>query len=398
MMCQSPNSIVNRQNPLPRWVIWAFFIVLGCLANHSHAQGCTQNQTLSNATSLNSSYLISSSARNRTIFSAEGIFVLDCTGFSAQMPIPNIKLFLIPTMLAQKPTLSSSSPIAAKTTFVINCQFNFICFDATGNAVVDAEDPDPGINGTLDIFISGVDSTGKQCFSSGQLLLTNLNPGVLLTSGGTTTSSCVRFIVKALLTLTQTKALTLKNIASIKLKSPQGAVLQFSIEETPSSLDIARAPVTLNVQNGTCAVKLSNTLLSFGVLKTSQINALANGGVAKTLPFSLDIGNCIGTSLGKNKMLRWIFDDPRLGDFTQMDNSPFGSAKGISAQIIADAKFDSSGNAMASNIITNGERYMASGKSADVQTLSYKVNIIRNTDAVVEGAFSSNATVVLDYQ
>jgi type 1 fimbria pilin len=96
-------------------------------------------------------------------------------------------------------------------------------------------------------------------------------------------------------------------------------------------------------------------------------------------------------------MLRWIFDDPKLDDFTRMENTPFGSAKGISAQIIADAKFDASGNAMASNIITNGEKYMASGKAADEQKLNYKVNIIRNSDAVVEGAFSSKATVVLDY-
>jgi len=400
MMCQTPYSIVKRQNPLPRWVIWAFFIVLGCLANHSHAQTptCTQNLALSKATPLDPSYLLSSSSRTRVIFKAEVIHVMDCTSFPLNTEITLMSALVQIAQLSSTPEIASSSPLNAKVTFRLQCDLANVCFDSAGINVIDAGDnPTSGIDGTLEIFYSGSNSLGQQCFNvtkvsgSGRLSIA-LQPFIVATS------TCQRVTMKLILTVQQTGGFYKSNVATINWKGiTPNPNFVFGVSQLSSDTFIQQ-PLTFNIQNGTCAVKLSNTLLSFGVLKTSQVNALANGGVAKTLPFSLDINNCVGTSLGKKKMLRWIFDDPKPDDFTRMENTPFGSAKGISAQIIADAKFDASGNAMASNIITNGEKYMASGKAADVQTLNYKVNIIRNSDAVVEGAFFSKATVVLDYQ
>jgi hypothetical protein len=398
-MCQTPYSIVKRQNPLPRWVIWAFFIVLGCIANHSHAQNCTKNLALSKATPLDSSYLVSSSSRTRVIFKAEVIHVVDCTSFPLNTSVAPMSADVGLALARSTPEITSTAPLNAKVTFRLQCEFTGVCFDSTGINVIDAGDnPTSGIDGTLEIFYSGQDSQGQQCFNTIEVANFSVSGKAIATSPKIVASTtCQRLTMKLILTVQQTGVFYKSNVATIKWPSVEnGNNFTFGVTTFSAQTRIVQ-PLTLNIQNGTCAVKLSNTLLSFGVLKPSQVNALANGGVAKTLPFSLDINNCVGTSLGKKKMLRWIFDDPKLDDFTRMENTPFGSAKGISAQIIADAKFDASGNAMASNIITNGEKYMASGKAADEQKLNYKVNIIRNSDAVVEGAFSSKATVVLDY-
>jgi len=151
--------------------------------------------------------------------------------------------------------------------------------------------------------------------------------------------------------------------------------------------------------SGTCALSLSNTNLNMGMVSPERISATPRNEVVMSKPLIMTVNNCTGFASGKNKVMQWVFTTPNSKDRTRMENALVtGGASGISAQIVADNKFDLSGNAMASRTITNGENYITSGKTSDNQTLNYQVNLIRNTDAVNAGAFSSTATVTLSYQ
>jgi type 1 fimbria pilin len=77
-----------------------------------------------------------------------------------------------------------------------------------------------------------------------------------------------------------------------------------------------------------------------------------------------------------------------------------GGSQGLSAEILADQKFtlDATPVAMGTNKIKSGENYITSGKTSDNQTLNYTVHLVRNSETVTNGGFTSTATVTMSYQ
>jgi type 1 fimbria pilin len=53
---------------------------------------------------------------------------------------------------------------------------------------------------------------------------------------------------------------------------------------------------------------------------------------------------------------------------------------------------------MGTNKIKSGENYITSGKTSDTQTLNYTVRLVRNSETVTNGGFTSTATVTMSYQ
>jgi type 1 fimbria pilin len=137
-----------------------------------------------------------------------------------------------------------------------------------------------------------------------------------------------------------------------------------------------------------------------GNFTPAQVTAIAQGNAVSTKPLSITISNCTGFTAGKNKVLQWTFAKPSA-DLTQMTNGAVsGASQGLSAEILADQKFtlDATPVAMGTNKIKSAESYITSGKSSDNQTLNYTVRLVRNSETVTNGGFTSTATVTMSYQ
>ncbi len=160
---------------------------------------------------------------------------------------------------------------------------------------------------------------------------------------------------------------------------------------------VIEAP-TFRVLTGTCSLSLSNTGINFQPISLNQLKAATNGTVVSSQDFTLAINNCQGTSIGTKKALTWTFTTPKASDLTRMENAVANGAKGMSAQIQADSKISPLDGSALPSVITSGETYIASGNTSNVQTLTYKANLIRNADTVTTGSFSSTAMVTLSYQ
>jgi type 1 fimbria pilin len=166
--------------------------------------------------------------------------------------------------------------------------------------------------------------------------------------------------------------------------------------------EVASSPATLTSQAGTCALSLSPTALNMGNFTPAQVTAIAQGNAVATKPLSINISNCTGFPAGKNKVLQWTFAKPSV-DLTQMNNAAetvSGGSQGLSAEILADQKFtlDAMPVVMGTNKIKSGENYITSGKTSDNQTLNYTVRLVRNSETVTNGGFTSTATVTMSYQ
>ena len=287
----------------------------------------------------------------------------------------------------------------------LNCGNPARCFDINNVALTPSSTS--GISLTTRITMRGTQANGTVChdapsLSSGTFTSNGVLQSVSL-SLNANAKDCDKFVINVESVLTQEAVFSPSNTAKIILNPPtlQPASGFLTGPNQMGSKIFTLFPNSTNfiAASGTCALSLSNTNLNMGMVSPERISATPRNEVVMSKPLIMTVNNCTGFASGKNKVMQWVFTTPNSKDRTRMENALVtGGASGISAQIVADNKFDLSGNAMASRTITNGENYITSGKTSDNQTLNYQVNLIRNTDAVNAGAFSSTATVTLSYQ
>lgn len=292
-----------------------------------------------------------------------------------------------------------------------------MCFDSANKSFSDTVTSvnGSGISHEYTAQINGLDNSSLDCVAS--LTTPSQGGGSVLGISGQWTirsvrinfsnSACSKIIIKVTGKITQTAAFYKSNAQTIRLDTDQDAstnfrfVLMSDIGTTFfTPIDLFSTPVSLTAQPGTCALSLSPTALNMGNFTPAQVSAIAPGNAVSTKPLAITIGNCAGFPVGLNKVLQWTFANPSA-DLTQMTNGAVsGASQGLSAEILADQKFtlDAIPVAMSSNKIKSGEDYITSGKTSDNQTLNYSVRLVRNSEPVSTGSFTSTATVTMSYK
>jgi len=298
----------------------------------------------------------------------------------------------------------------------ILCLLDKVCFDST-NASVVSSSLSSGIKHEIKTQVNGSDSQQKECVTSltqpSNRRGTDSEIGFSVQSRRVrvnfSNATCSKITINVAGNINQFAPFFLTNVQTIPLLFSKDPSKNFRIvlktNTSPSQIgiiDLFSSPVTLTGQTGTCALSLSPTALNMGNFTPAQVSAIAQGNAVSTKPLSITISNCTGFTAGKNKVLQWTFANPSA-DLTQMNNGAgavSGGSQGLSAEILADQKFtlDAIPVDMGTNKIKSGESYITSGKSSDNQTLNYTVRLVRNSETVTNGGFTSTATVTMSYQ
>jgi len=399
-----------------RWVVWVFLIGAFMAMNESHAQKCTGSTVTVNQT-LPPTMAFSLVNQTKILGSYEATVTLSgCSGFTRTQS-------LTLTLITTEAFTATVLPTVSGREFVISgdrvsCFRINMCFDSVNKSFFDTVTPvtQSGISHEYKAQINGLDNSSLECVAN----LTNPNVGsggVVEVSGLWTqyrvrinfsNSACSKIIIKVTGKITQTAAFYKSNAQTIRLDTDQDGSTNFrfvlvSEGVTPpvfTAIDLFSTPVSLTAQPGTCALSLSPTALNMGDFTLAKVSAIAQGNAVSTKPLAITIGNCTGFPIGLNKVLQWTFANPSA-DQTQMTNGTVsGASQGLSAEILADQKFtlDAIPVAMGSNKIKSGENYITSGKTSDNQTLNYTVRLVRNSETVSTGSFTSTATVTMSYK
>ena len=398
-----------------RWVVWVFLIGAFMAMNESHAQKCTGSTVTVNQT-LPPTMAFSLVNQTKILGSYEATVTLSgCSGFTPtqfltlnQLTTEAFSPTVLPTVSGRQFVISSERVAC----FRIN-----MCFDSANKSFSDTVTSvnGSGISHEYTAQINGLDNSSLDCVAS--LTTPSQGGGSVLGISGQWTirsvrinfsnSACSKIIIKVTGKITQTAAFYKSNAQTIRLDTDQDAstnfrfVLMSDIGTTFfTPIDLFSTPVSLTAQPGTCALSLSPTALNMGNFTPAQVSAIAPGNAVSTKPLAITIGNCAGFPVGLNKVLQWTFANPSA-DLTQMTNGAVsGASQGLSAEILADQKFtlDAIPVAMSSNKIKSGEDYITSGKTSDNQTLNYSVRLVRNSEPVSTGSFTSTATVTMSYK
>jgi type 1 fimbria pilin len=395
-----------------RWLVWVFLFAAFMTVNESHAQKCTSSSVLVNKI-LPTIMPFSFSSGTRVLGSyAATVTLTGCTGYSTTTPMSleiistdELFNFSIGTISGNEFTNSNEN---------ILCLLNNICFDSAGVPVVSSS-LSSGIKHEIKTQVNGSDSQQKECVTSltqpSNRRGTDSEIGFSVQSRRVrvnfSNATCSKITINVAGNINQFAPFFLTNVQTIPLLFIKDPSKNFRIvlktNTSPSQIgiiDLFSSPVTLTGQTGTCALSLSPTAINMGNFTLDQVKATAQGNAVSTKPLSITIGNCTGSTAGTNKVLQWNFAKPSL-DLTQMTNMAVsGASQGLSAEILADQKFTLVAIPvdMGSNKIISGESYITSGKTSDNQTLNYTVRLVRNSETVTTGGFSSTATVTLSYQ
>lgn len=399
-----------------RWVVWVFLLGAFMAMNESHAQSCTSSTVLVNRT-LPTSMPFSFSSGTKVLGSYEATATLSgCSGFTTTTPIvltQAVTEAIIPT--ATLPAVSGRQFLVSGDR--VACFRLGMCFDSSNTPFLDTATPvaGSGISHEYTAQINGLDNLLQECVAS----LTNPTQG----GGGIqnlvgnwifrrvrinfSNNACSKITIKVTGRITQTAAFYKSNAQTIRLDTANDGSTNFrfvlvsdAAKPLFPAIDLFSSPATLTSQPGTCALSLSPTSLNMGSFTPDAVSAIAQGNAVSTKPLAITIGNCTGFPAGKNKVLQWTFAKPSA-DLTQMTNAAvLQGAQGLSAEILADQKFtlDAIPVAMGSNKVKSGENYITSGKTNDNQTLNYTVRLVRDSQTVTNGVFTSTATVTMSYQ
>jgi type 1 fimbria pilin len=399
-----------------RWLLWVVLFAAFLTMNESHAQKCTSSTVLVNQT-LPTTMPFSFSSGTKVLGSYEATATLSgCSGFTTTTPLiltQAVTEAIIPTVTL--PTVSGRQFLVSGDR--VACFRINMCFNSSNTSFFDTATPvaGSGISHEYTAQINGLDNLLQECVAS----LTNPDQG----SGGIqnilgnwifrkvrinfSNNACSTITIKVTGRITQTAAFYKSNAQTIRLDTANDGSTNFRfvlVSDTSNpvftAIDLFSSPATLTSQPGTCALSLSPTALNMGNFTPAQVTAIAQGNAVSTKPLAITIGNCTGFPAGKNKVLQWTFAKPSA-DLTQMTNAAVLSpSQGLSAEILADQKFtlDAIPVAMGSNKVKSGENYITSGKTSDNQTLNYTVRLVRNSQTVTNGGFTSTATVTMSYQ
>jgi type 1 fimbria pilin len=398
-----------------RCLVWVFLFAAFMTVNESHAQKCA-NRTVLVKQTLPTIMPFSFSSGTKVLGSFEATLTLDnCSGYS---PARALKIRMAMSRAIQG---AGNDAVSGRqytvTNDAISCFVNNMCVDSENQVVRDifTSPASSGIKFGFEAQINGTDNASQECVAGlrrrpeddGEL---SGLPGIWFSrrvdlNFGNTNCSKITINVKG--RITQTAGFYKPNVQTIRLGTDNGDSTNFRFVILADSLineigfnELASSPASLTSQGGTCALSLSPTFVDMGNFTLDQVKAIAQGNAVATKTLSIIIRNCTGFAAGLNKVLQWNFAKPSV-DLTQMTNMAVsGASQGLSAEILADQKFTLVAIPvdMGTNKIKSGESYITSGKTSDNQTLNYTVRLVRNSETVTNGGFSSTATVTLSYQ
>ena len=385
---------------LMRTMLTLWVVCWGMGAGVSHAQDCTNRQVVVNKNmkpNIQFSVNNISGAKVLDTFSSTLTFT-GCSGF-ANTPV-TWQLRLDPVFEVTTPGAYQLNGNIFEGTMWASCFRAGQCFDTNNAEVRVSTSNTNGIALKNRTTITGTQTNGANC-----LTIKSLNSGFAGTASlfeiDTLLNGCSTVVYKVDFSVTQETVFAPSNATTLKFNFLP-AVFPFGVLSGPgqmgsSAYTLFTTGANLVSASGTCALSLSNSNLDMGMISPEVITRTYGAVVSK--PLTITVNNCTGYASGKKKVMQWVFTTPHSSDLTRMENAIIsGGSSGISAQIVADSKYDLSGNLMANRFITSGENYITRGGPDDNQTLNYRVYLIRNTDAVKAGAFSSTATVTLSYQ
>lgn len=398
-----------------RWAVCGILMWAALALNHASAQTCNPSATtLTNIQTVVPTMAFTSGSQSKTIGTYSAQINFDgCSGYNSTNAA-SVIVFLPVHFSAVVP--SSFQVTGNKVIFSehVQCIFAGNCTDSTSASRISSKIQITGVAHELTVEVNGLNASSTQCVSS----LSNVS----FSQGGSTilagqftmrsfkanlSSACTKISIKLTGKFQQTASFYLSSVEKISLAnspltSPNfqsfiGFVVQTRKVDT---FNLFSSPAVMTTQSGTCSLSLSSSTITFGNILLDNVKAMNTPGqVIATKPLTLTISNCSGpAAVGKSKVLQWAFAAPSA-DSTQMTNLSTGSTNstGISAQILADKKFDLNGSELTTKVIKSGELYVTSGQKSDTQTLNYNVQLVRNSETVQAGLFNTTATVILSY-
>lgn len=390
-------------------LVW---MVLG--ATSSYAQSCT-NKTVTTIATPPPNVLFKNGASakgTRQLANlAATVNFTGCSGFS-NTTITFGTVFTSQFKAGQS-NINGSTPtsLSLNTSMAISCFFNS-CLNSTGGLIASSSpDKTDGIMFNANMQVTGLNASNTSCLSNPKIGSVITASTGRASNGSVVANSCTSFRVELKATFDQNNFFFPFTVATILPTTVfSGTNGNFGISTGPGSI-ISGNPLDTNLQGfklfdaptfrvltGTCSLTLPSSAIDFQDISPDKLNASTNGTVVASQNFTLAINNCLGNSAGTKKALKWTFTTPKASDLTRMENASPGGATGMSAQIQADSKISPLDGSALPSVVTSDETYIASGNTSDIQTLTYKANLIRNADTVTTGSFSSTATVTLFYQ
>jgi type 1 fimbria pilin len=394
--------------------VWFFLFAAFMTVNESHAQKCG-NRTVLVKQTLPITMPFSFSSGTKVLGSFEATVTLsNCTGYT---PARGLNILMATTRAIESTgTQAVNGRQFTVTNDAISCFAINVCFNSANQSFLDTvtSPASSGIRFDYEAQINGTDNASQECVAS--LINRGAASGGVTGLGGVWSSrrvdlvfsntTCSKITINVKGRITQTAGFYKPNAQTIRLDTDGDNSTNFRFAIVAASSieigvnEVASSPATLTSQAGTCALSLSPTALNMGNFTPAQVTAIAQGNAVATKPLSINISNCTGFPAGKNKVLQWVYAKPSV-DLTQMTNGAVsGGSQGLSAEILADQKFtlDAMPVVMGTNKIKSGENYITSGKTSDNQTLNYTVRLVRNSETVTNGGFTSTATVTMSYQ
>ncbi len=391
---------------LMRTMLTLWVVCWGMGAEVSHAQTCSISPpVVSKNLQSTVRYSVSNVSGAKVLDSFSSTLTLkDCKGF----PPNSYYYFSVGTDSAFDfvdglPYSSSSKSAGFK--YYATCYSAPKCYDINNSVVPSGSRSSSGIALQAYLSLSGTDANGNSCINIQGINAMNAQfQGYTNAVLSTIVNNCVTIVAKLDVVVTQETAFSPSNAVKIPVGLGSYGFAYLGFGDTngsfilPNRYSFSLGSSTYVTATGTCALSLSNSNIDMGMISPAVISFTRTDGAIVSKPLTITVNNCTGYASGKNKVMQWVFK-PSSSDLTRMENAIItGGSTGISAQIVADSKYDMFGNLMDNRFITSGENYITSGKTSDNQTLNYRVYLVRNTDAVKAGAFSSTATVTLSYQ
>jgi type 1 fimbria pilin len=306
--------------------------------------------------------------------------------------------------------VSRVTPFSVQASVTLSCNVTNACKDSLGAAIpVQATNNANGIIYKPVVEFTGSNAQNSNCItarSGGTNFTDSFNTVIFTFDANACTSYTFRFtatfeqnavfnptnatLVSPLLSTGVVGPYRLRFFTNTMIPSTLGASGVIRLDGGTSSSFVA--------STGTCSLTLPNSTINMTEISQGKLSALKEGDVVSSQNFTLVINNCAGTAAGAKKTFLWTFTTPKAGNLTRMENAVANGATGMSAQIEADSKISTVDGSALPSVITSGETYIVSGNNSDDQTLTYKARLIRNADKVTGGAFSSTATVQMNYQ
>ncbi len=396
-----------------RCLVALLLVCVGLGATSSYAQNCTtRTDQFPNVMPPSVPLKTTSVNGEVSIGRASTIMTLtNCSGFPASGTLQWV-LSYSPGFQSSASTVITTTSSSIETTLVFSCPgVGFrVCLNSSNIEVSQTNQNTNGVLLKIKFTAKGLKADGSSCITiTGATFRSAITVnGLVIAANG---SSCNSMTITADLDVSQNAVFPFASAQKLSIGNPIGATSGMGDITNSIGGFLNANPVNLrfpigNTQvfgfnaEGTCALTLSSSTIALGSVSSALIASKNTNDVLVSKDLNIQIGGCSGFTLGKKKVLRWDFSSPNGSDSTRMENAALQlPSSGISAQIVADQKLRISNlTVLTSKTIVNGESYVASGGVSNSQNLNYKVNLIKNGEAIKEGDFSTTATVTMFYQ